>query len=153
MQRIIEMYEELCKRNDINPRKSVKRAFEEIETNDQISLIIQGNFKLNFHDRIEDSDTEPLFKSLSPVVMNIEIIDLQYNHIGNIGAQCLASLLNDCRKLKSLNIQGNLVLEKGAKLISESLKGNESLTIFNLNDNIIKTDGLMSVTEDRKSVV
>lgn len=147
MERIIEMYQNLCMQSKIKPRKSIKRSFEDIQTTDQISLIIQGNYKLNFHDRIEDIDSEPLFKSLSPLVMNIELIDLQYNLIGNSGAEYLATLLNDCRRLKSLNLQGNKLLEKGAKVISEALKGNESLMIFNLNDNIIKTEGLMSVTE------
>lgn len=87
---------------------------ETYDENDSLEVIIQGNDKLNFSNRVTDEQLMALCASLEPYAMFIEDIDLRYNEISDTGARYLADLISLSQRLLGLNIQGNRLKSTGA---------------------------------------
>lgn len=93
-----------------------------MDINDSLEIIIQGNDKFNFNDRIDDAQLTVLCSTLEPYAEHIDDIDLRYNEITDIGARKLGDLINKARNLMSLNLQGNKIKSEGAQYLAEALK-------------------------------
>jgi|TARA_B110001450_G_scaffold38672_1_gene34480 hypothetical protein len=63
------------------------------EDNEALEIVIQGNDKHNFNNRIEDQSLVALVASLEQFAIYIEDIDLRYNEITDEGANALAELI------------------------------------------------------------
>tara|TARA_B110000503_G_scaffold121878_1_gene185890 strand:+ start:320 stop:616 length:297 start_codon:yes stop_codon:yes gene_type:complete len=93
-----------------------------MEENDGIDLIIPGNDKYNFTNRIDDEQLAVLCGTLRPVAIYIVDIDLRYNKITDGGAKALAELISKAPRLLGLNLQGNSIKSEGAQYLAEALK-------------------------------
>ena len=120
---------------------------ETYEDNDGLDLVIQGNDKYNFTNRIDDAQLLVLCNTLRSVAIYIVDIDLRYNKITDAGAKALADLISKAPRLLGLNLQGNAIKSEGAQYLAEALKECTNLQMLNLNLNKIKTNGAMMVTE------
>jgi hypothetical protein len=67
---------------------------ETYDENDSLEIVIQGNDKLNFNNRLNDEQVMALCSSLEPFAMFIEDIDLRYNEISDTGARYLGELIS-----------------------------------------------------------
>jgi len=69
-------------------------------------------------------------------------LDLQENHIGRVGCQALATLLEDpgCN-LVDLDLNNNMIENCGAKAVADALADNKKLEILCLDENYITTEG------------
>ena len=63
------------------------------EDNEALEIVIYGNDKHNFNNRIEDQALVALVASLEQFAIYIEDIDLRYNEITDEGANALAELI------------------------------------------------------------
>ncbi len=71
-----------CEQLGIVPHRAFMRYLEETyDENDSLELVIQGNEKLNFSNRLTDEGLMALCAALEPFALFIEDIDLRYNHI------------------------------------------------------------------------
>ena len=118
-----------------------------MEDNEALEIVIQGNDKHNFNNRVSDQALIALCSTLDQFAIYIEDIDLRYNDITDEGAQALADLISKSPRLLGLNIQGNKIKSEGAQFLAEALKECSNLQYLNLNMNKIKTNGAMMVTE------
>jgi Ran GTPase-activating protein (RanGAP) involved in mRNA processing and transport len=84
------------------------------EDNEALEIVIQGNDKHNFNNRIEDQSLVALVASLEQFAIYIEDIDLRYNEITDEGANALAELIQKSPRLLGLNLQGNKIKSEGA---------------------------------------
>ena len=84
------------------------------EDNEALEIVIQGNDKHNFNNRIEDQALVALVASLEQFAIYIEDIDLRYNEITDEGANALAELIQKSPRLLGLNLQGNKIKSEGA---------------------------------------
>ena len=74
------------------------------EDNEALEIVIQGNDKHNFNNRIEDQALVALVASLEQFAIYIEDIDLRYNEITDEGANALAELIQKSPRLLGLNL-------------------------------------------------
>jgi hypothetical protein len=82
----------------------VKYLEESSEENDAIEIIIPGNHKLNFNNRITNEQLIAICSALSKWSIYIEDIDLRYNEISDVGAKALGDLLVRAPRLLGLNL-------------------------------------------------
>jgi Ran GTPase-activating protein (RanGAP) involved in mRNA processing and transport len=120
---------------------------ETMEDNEALEIIIQGNDKHNFNNRVNDAALIALCSTLDSFAIYIEDIDLRYNEITDEGAQVLADLIAKAPRLLGLNLQGNKIKSEGAQFLADALKECMNLQYLNLNMNKIKTNGAMMITE------
>ena len=69
--------------------------------------MFRGNFKLNFTNRITDSDLMILCGNLSEIpgaYENLRSIDLSYNNISDTSVSELAKIIDKCPNIESLNL-------------------------------------------------
>ena len=125
----------------------MKYLEETVEDNEALEIVIQGNDKYNFNNRINDAQLIALCAALDQFAIYIEDIDLRYNEITDEGAQALGDLISKSPRLLGLNLQGNKIKSEGAQYLAEALKECTNLQYLNLNNNKIKTNGAMMVTE------
>jgi Mg2+ and Co2+ transporter CorA len=89
----------------VKPHRAFVRYLEETyDENDSLELVIQGNDKLNFSNRLTDENLMALCACLEPYAMFIEDIDLRYNEITDTGARYLGELISRSQRLLGLNI-------------------------------------------------
>ena len=95
-QDVLNAYYEKCESLSLQPHRAFVRYLEETyDENDSLEIVIQGNEKLNFNNRLNDEHVMALCSSLEPFAMFIEDIDLRYNEISDTGARYLGELI--CR--------------------------------------------------------
>jgi len=112
---ILYLYKEKCQDNNIEPHAYFVRYLEEtIEDNEALEIVIQGNDKYNFNNRVDDAALIALCASLEQFAIYIEDIDLRYNEITDEGAQALGDLISKSPRLLGLNLQGNKIKSEGA---------------------------------------
>jgi len=120
---------------------------ETYDENESIEIVIPGNDKFNFTNRITDTQLIVICSTLERYSIYIDEVDLRYNQITDVGAKALGDLISNSRRLGGLNVQGNNIKSEGAQYLAEALKECVSLQMLNLNSNKIKTNGAMMVTE------
>ena len=104
-QDVLNSYYEKCEGLGLQPHRAFIRYLEETyDENDSLEIIIQGNDKLNFSNRLSDEQVMALCTSLEPYAMFIEDIDLRYNEISDTGARYLGDLISQSHRLLGLNI-------------------------------------------------
>lgn len=112
---VLKIYKETCEEANIEPHEAFVAYLEETyDENDQIDIIIQGNDKWNFTNRIDDKQLMVLCKTLLNFAIYIQEIDLRYNKITDFGAKALAELISKAPRLLSLSLQGNNIKSEGA---------------------------------------
>lgn len=120
---LLEKYSSKCKVMDLIPHPAFVRYLEETEDdNDSIDLVIHGNDKENFNNRVRDIDLKPIVDVLEEYAIYVEDVDLRYNEITNEGAQYLSQLIEKSERLLGLNLQGNSIDIDGAQYLAEALK-------------------------------
>ncbi len=145
---VLNLYKERCKAADLTPHRAFIRYLEETyDENDAIEIVIQGNDKLNFTNRINDEALICICSTLQKYAIYIEDIDLRFNEITDIGAKSLGELISKSQRLLGLNLQGNRIKSEGAQFLAEALKECPNLQYLNLNNNKVKTNGAMMITE------
>lgn len=117
------------------------------DENECLEIILPGNHKYMFTNRITDDHLIVICKTLEKYALYIEDIDLRYNEITDLGARVLGDLIKGSHRLFNLNLMGNHIKSNGAQYLAESLKECTSLQTLNFNGNKIKTGGAMMVTE------
>lgn len=126
---------------------------ETYDENDSLDLIMPGNDKLMFNERITDDHLIVICRTLERYAIYIEEIDLRYNKITDLGARMLADLIKGSdraqgsHRLLILNLMGNSIKSEGAQCLAIALKECINLKTLNLSGNKIKTGGAMMVTE------
>ena len=91
---VLELYQHRCKASNIHPHRAFVRYLEETyDENDSIEIVIQGNDKLNFNNRINDQALIAICSTLEKYAIYIEDIDLRYNEITDLGAKSLGDLI------------------------------------------------------------
>ena len=145
---IINLYREKSEQAGLNPHDAFIQYLEETyDENDAIDIVIHGNHKYMFTDRITDDHLIVICSTLQRYAIHIEEIDLRYNQITDVGARALGDLISKSIRLLNLNLAGNSIKSEGAQYLAESLKDCPSLQSLNFNMNKIKTGGAMMVTE------
>lgn len=145
---LLSQYRENCQQADLEPHEAFCAYLEETcEENDGIDIVIQGNDKYNFTNRVDDKQLIVLCQTLERYAIYISDIDLRYNRITDHGAKALANLVGKAPRLLGLNLAGNNIKSEGAQYLAEALKECTNLQMLNLNLNKIKTNGVMMVTE------
>ena len=84
------------------------------EDNEALEIVIQGNDKHNFNNRVNDQMLVALCAALEQFAIYIEDIDLRYNEITDEGANALSELISKSPRLLGLNLQGNKIKSEGA---------------------------------------
>jgi hypothetical protein len=145
---IISLYKEKSEQAGLQPHDAFIQYLEETyDENDSIDIVIHGNHKYMFTDRITDDHLIVICSTLQRYAIHIEEIDLRYNTITDIGARALGDLISKSVRLLNLNLMGNMIKSEGAQYLAESLKECPNLQSLNFNLNKIKTGGAMMVTE------
>jgi len=134
-----------CKLLNILPHQAILTQFN--NSSPTMDLIIRGNDKINFHQRIQDTTLFPIVTALKPFAQQIIIIDLSYNQIQDDGANKLGDLIKDAISLKVLILKSNSIGPTGAKSLRKALKMVSTIEELDLSNNFIKTDGSMSLTK------
>lgn len=102
---VLEYYHHRCRGLGIHAHRAFVRYLEETsEENDAIEIVIQGNDKLNFTNRINDKALIAICQTLEKYAIYIEDIDLRYNEITDVGAKALAELISKSPRLLGLNL-------------------------------------------------
>lgn len=111
----MDLYLKNCAASDLTPHRAFEKYLEETaEENDALEIIIQGNDKLNFSNRVSDEALIVICQTLSTYAIYIEDIDLRYNEITDHGAKSLGDLISKSPRLLGLNLQGNRIKSEGA---------------------------------------
>jgi len=114
-QEIQYLYKEKCQEINCEPHPCFMQYLEEtVEDNEALEVVIQGNDKHNFNNRINDAALIALCAALDQFAIFIEDIDLRYNEITDEGAQALGDLISKSPRLLGLNLQGNKIKSEGA---------------------------------------
>lgn len=102
---VLDLYLSRCKSSGIEPHRAFVRYLEEtMDENDAIEIVIQGNDKLNFTNRVSDKALIAICSTLEQYAVYIEDIDLRYNELTDIGAKALAELICRSQRLLGLNL-------------------------------------------------
>ena len=125
---ILGLYEQACEAAEVDPHPSfVQYLWETTEENESIDLVIKGNDKENFENRVTDKTLSVIVEVLEDFAIYVEDIDLRYNLITDMGAEMLSRLISWCERLLGLNVQGNQIAIDGAQSLAEALKKCELL--------------------------
>jgi NLR family CARD domain-containing protein 3 len=145
---VLALYKEKSEKAGIEPHVAFVSYLEKTyDENDHIDIVIHGNHKYMFSDRITDNQLMVICATLDRYALFIEDVDLRYNQITDVGAKALGDLISKSPRLLGLNLQGNHIKSEGAQYLAEALKECTLLQTLNLNLNKIKTNGAMMVTE------
>jgi hypothetical protein len=91
---IINLYKEKSEEANMEPHGPFLVYLEETyDENDSLDLVLPGNDKLMFNDRITDDHLIVICRTLERYAIYIEEIDLRYNQITDLGARMLADLI------------------------------------------------------------
>ena len=86
-QEIAFIYKQKCEEIQIKPHDCFMQYLEEtMEDNEALEIVIQGNDKHNFNNRVSDQALIALCSTLDQFAIYIEDIDLRYNDITDEGA-------------------------------------------------------------------
>lgn len=147
-QDIINRYTKKCKEMNIHPYPYFLGYLEDtVDSSDSLDVIIPGNDKYNFNNRLKIQDIIAIVSVLRDYAFHIHHIDLRFNNMDDEAAKALSDLLKRSERLITLNLQGNTIGIEGAQAIAESLKEIFSLQYLNLNSNFIQTYGALSITD------
>lgn len=92
----------------MNPHDAFIAYLEETyDENESIDIVIHGNDKYMFTDRITDDHLILICSTLQRYAIHIDEIDLRYNLITDIGARALGDLISKSVRLLNLNLMGN----------------------------------------------
>ena len=112
---VLELYKDKCDEAGIEPHQALCVYLEETyDENLSIDLVIQGNDKFNFTDRVDDVQLKVICSTLERYAVYIEEVDLRFNKITDEGAKALGDLIQRSPKLAALNLQGNNIKSEGA---------------------------------------
>ena len=112
---IITLYREKSEQAGLQPHDAFIQYLEETyDENDSIDIVIHGNHKYMFTDRISDDHLIVICSTLARYAIHIEEIDLRYNQISDIGARALGDLISKSVRLLNLNLMGNAIKSEGA---------------------------------------
>ena len=79
---VLATYKQNCETFELEPHEAFVAYLEETYAeNEGIDLVIQGNDKYNFTNRVDDKCLMVLCRTLRQYAIYIEDIDLRYNHI------------------------------------------------------------------------
>lgn len=102
---ILQEYVEACESAGIDPHPNFMAYLQEtMDDEESIDLVVHGNQKENFNNRIEDKDLIVISDVLEPYAIYVEDIDLRYNHISDAGAEALSRLVMRASRLLGLNL-------------------------------------------------
>ena len=87
----------------------IEAFLSQIKNTATYPLVLKGNDKHNFHNRINDHVIFPIVTALLHCAPQLEIIDLSYNEMKDRAATKLAELLNKCVNLKQLSLGSNSI--------------------------------------------
>lgn len=122
-QELLGVYVDRCQEVNVEPHPSLVRYLEDTaKENEALEIVIQGNHKLNFNNRIDDQALIAICAAFDQFAIYIEDIDLRYNEITDQGAQALGDLISKSPRLLGLNLQGNKIKSEGAQYLAEALK-------------------------------
>jgi hypothetical protein len=120
---LLTQYRDNCQQAEIEPHEAFCAYLEETyDENDAIDIIIQGNDKYNFTNRVDDKALIVLCQTLERYAIYIEDIDLRFNKITDHGAKALANMISKAPRLLGLQLQGNNIKSEGAQYLAEALK-------------------------------
>lgn len=112
---MLDLYLKTCSASGLSPHRAFEKYLEETaDENDALEIVIQGNDKLNFSNRVTDEALIAICATLSQYAIYIEDIDLRYNEITDNGAKALGDLISKSPRLLGLNLQGNRIKSEGA---------------------------------------
>jgi hypothetical protein len=112
---VLDLYLKTCAASGLAPHRAFEKYLEETaEENDALEIVIQGNDKLNFSNRVADDALVAICATLTNYAIYIEDIDLRYNEISDHGAKALGDLIAKSPRLLGLNLQGNRIKSEGA---------------------------------------
>ena len=104
-QEIAFLYRQKCEECKIDPHDAFVLYLEEtMEDNEVLEIVIQGNDKHNFNNRVNDQALIALCSTLYQFAIYIEDIDLRFNEITDEGAQALSDLISRSPRLLGLNL-------------------------------------------------
>ena len=144
--KVLEQYVQHCSTLKMEPLASVKRFLKTV-AKAPFELVIHGNDKYNFHERITDHHLEPLLHAITPCTPCMTKIDLRYNLLTDAGIKILSEFLSHGKEVEYINLKGNSIGSAGAEQLAAALKGSDKLTYLSLNGNSIGTDGCIAITE------
>lgn len=125
---VLELYEKKCAKLETKAHPAFTKYLEDtVEESDVVDVVIHGNNKLYFNNRVKDLDLIAISGTLEEYAVYIEEVDLRFNQITCDGAKSLASLLKYSERLLGLNLQGNSIKVEGAQELAEALKECKSL--------------------------
>ena len=105
---VINLYKQKCEAAGMNPHDAFIAYLEETyDENESIDIVIHGNDKYMFTDRITDDHLILICSTLQRYAIHIDEIDLRYNLITDIGARALGDLISKSVRLLNLNLMGN----------------------------------------------
>lgn len=120
---ILNHYRDQCTEANIEPHEAFCAYLEETyDENDAIDIVIQGNDKYNFTNRVTDTHLIVICATLEKYAIYVEDVDLRYNQITDVGAKALGDLICRSPRLLGLNLQGNNIKSEGAQYLAEALK-------------------------------
>ena len=86
-QEIAYLYKQKCEEIQVEPHDAFCQYLEDtMEDNEALEIVIQGNDKHNFNNRVNDSALIALCSTLYQFAIYIEDIDLRFNEITDEGA-------------------------------------------------------------------
>lgn len=145
---VIELYKQKSAEAEMEPHGAFLQYLEDtFDDNESLEIIIHGNDKYNFTERISDNHLIIICRTLERYALYIDEVDLRYNEITDLGARILGDLIQNSVRIVSLNLMGNHIKSEGAQYLAEAMKNCTNLKNLNLNGNKIKTGGAMMVTE------
>ena len=75
------------------------------------------------------------------IIISLQILNLDFNSIGDEGAKALATVLEKNRSLEELKLYKNNIGDEGAKALASALEKNRSLKRLELDSNNIDNEG------------
>lgn len=118
---------------------------------DLLSAVPELNKLKKFSFKVDKIHLYPIFWILKTLrrATSLEILDLKSNRLGasSILVSTLARSIQKLKKLKVLNLGGNLIGSKGAKKISAALKNLPVLEQLDLSNNFLGFEALGAVKE------
>ena len=84
---LLEEYKEACENEGVQAHRAFVMYLEDtMEENDNLEVVIQGNNKLNFSNRLDDKQLIVLCAALDSYSIYVEDIDLRFNELTDVGA-------------------------------------------------------------------
>ena len=114
---------------------------------DEISMKFTGKSSISFNNRITDMNIIPIVNSYLLCVVKIQIVDLSYNKLTDMGVSILCKTIELAENIKILNLKSNQISDNGCEKLTKALKGKIYLADLNLNTNIINNLGILHLTE------